>query len=225
MLESEGQGSDKKLVLDESIRGDTPRRPGSAASADGPAPGSVAASIRAKPPRPRSPLHPNKVAPLDAASSDSLNLVNYAAPGVAGVAPAQQGDAEELKSYSALSTAGFFLKHSFRDIGRNKCNYGLSFCSILVVVWSSLIINTLIGHGPIVFLQLAEVQNGQYDGVLYHTRHEGGDSGAYLDYYKVMNATDNKYLFSPRKYLEGVAAGSDYGDLRERYDDEYMKDY
>ena len=61
----------------------------------------------------------------------------------------------------------FFVKHSFRDIGRKKFHFGLSFCSVFVVVFSALIINTLIEKGPIIFLKLAEADFGQYDGIIY----------------------------------------------------------
>ena len=39
-----------------------------------------------------------------------------------------------------------------------------------------------------------------------------------------MNTTEGKYNLSPRKYWD-VSIGSDYGNLRETYDDIYMKDY
>jgi hypothetical protein len=74
-------------------------------------------------------------------------------------------------------------------------------------------------------MQLAESQNGQYDGILYHNRYSDQSSGAFLDYIKVMNATRGKYNLSPRKLLDGVVSGSDYGEIRSKYDAEYMRDY
>ena len=67
---------------------------------------------------------------------------------------------EALKNFSALSTSSFFLKHSYRDVGRKKFHFCLSFCSVFVVVWSSLLINTLVERGPIIFLKMAESTSG-----------------------------------------------------------------
>ena len=61
----------------------------------------------------------------------------------------------------------FFMRHSFKYIGRRKCNFGLAFCSIFTVVISTLVINTVISLGPIVFLQMAENKVGQYDAIFY----------------------------------------------------------
>jgi hypothetical protein len=63
---------------------------------------------------------------------------------------------EEVLEYSTSSTFCFFLKHSYRDVGRKKFHFCLSFCSVFIVVWSALVINTLVEQGPIIFLKLAE---------------------------------------------------------------------
>lgn len=63
---------------------------------------------------------------------------------------------EEIQDYSLASSLSFFVKHSYRDVGRRKCHFCLSFCSVFIVVWSALVINTLVEKGPIVFLKLAE---------------------------------------------------------------------
>ena len=49
----------------------------------------------------------------------------------------------------------FFLKHSERDIKRHKCHFFLALCSVLVVVLSTLVVNTVISKGPIIFMTLA----------------------------------------------------------------------
>ena len=46
-------------------------------------------------------------------------------------------------------------------------HFCLSFLSIFIVVTGILVINTLIEHGPMIFLKLAEGDIGQYDAVLY----------------------------------------------------------
>ena len=73
----------------------------------------------------------------------------------------------EADEFSQTSTLDFFLKHSYRDAGRKKFHFALSFCSVYVVVWSALVINTLVDKGPIIFLKLAEGSEGQYDGIIY----------------------------------------------------------
>lgn len=61
---------------------------------------------------------------------------------------------------------GFFLKHSFRDIRRRKCHFFLALCSVFIVVLFSLVINTIVARGPIIFLKMAEANNGEIDGVI-----------------------------------------------------------
>jgi hypothetical protein len=68
-------------------------------------------------------------------------------------------DAKMFK-YSLFSSSRFFCKHSCRDISRRKFHFGLSFCSVLIVVWSALVINTLVEKGPIIFLKLSESITG-----------------------------------------------------------------
>lgn len=44
--------------------------------------------------------------------------------------------------------------HSTRDIKRNKCHFGLAFCSIFTVVLSILVINSVIAQGPLIFVSI-----------------------------------------------------------------------
>ena len=60
----------------------------------------------------------------------------------------------------------FFLKHSFRDTKRRKCHFLLALSSVLIVVLFSLVINTIVARGPIIFLKMAEANNGEIDGVV-----------------------------------------------------------
>ena len=50
----------------------------------------------------------------------------------------------------------FFVKHSWTDIGRHKCQFCLAFCSVFVVVLSVIVVNAVIAKGPLIFLRLAE---------------------------------------------------------------------
>ena len=59
----------------------------------------------------------------------------------------------------------FFLKHTYRDIGRHKCHFCLALCSVLIVVLSTLVVNTITSKGPIIFLKLAQTDSGEIDCV------------------------------------------------------------
>lgn len=49
--------------------------------------------------------------------------------------------------------------------------------------------------------------------------------GMFINYTKVSEVTNDKYNLSPRKQFCGASLGSDYGSLRSRYDDIWLKDY
>jgi len=59
------------------------------------------------------------------------------------------------------------MRHTCRDLKRRKCHYCLAFCSVFIVVIFTLIINTIVDKGPIIFLKMAEGNQGQYDGEIY----------------------------------------------------------
>ena len=50
-----------------------------------------------------------------------------------------------------------------RDILRRKCHFCLAFCSVFVVVLSTLVVNTVIAKGPIIFLSLNQAGTGEFD--------------------------------------------------------------
>ena len=77
---------------------------------------------------------------------------------------------------SHLSSCGMFCSYSYRDIGRRKCTFCLSLSSVLFVVWSTLIINTMVEKGPVIFLKLAEAQTGEYDALIYNANKANVDS-------------------------------------------------
>lgn len=52
-------------------------------------------------------------------------------------------------------TFRFFMKHSCRDVKRRKCHFCLGLCSVLIVVLSTLVVNTIVSKGPIIFMKLA----------------------------------------------------------------------
>lgn len=137
---------------------------------------------------------------------------------------------QKVESFSQTSSISFFFKHSYRDIGRKKFHFCLSFCSVFTVVWSALVINTIVDQGPIIFLKLAEGMNGQYDGILYVDKEFDGldsyqSSGVFANYSHIQDVTSQKYNLSPRKQFCGLSVGSEYGKMNQLYDDEYMQRY
>ena len=69
----------------------------------------------------------------------------------------------EAMKQGCLQKFRFFLKHSYRDICRHPCHFCLAFCSTFIVVLSSLLIQTVIDQGPIIFVSLAQLQTGDFD--------------------------------------------------------------
>ena len=63
---------------------------------------------------------------------------------------------------------------------RRKCHFCLAFCTVFIVVLSTLVVKTLISKGPIVFMKLAEEDAGQIDGIIT-PRYQKGDSINELD--------------------------------------------
>ena len=48
---------------------------------------------------------------------------------------------EKIEREDFMNVAGFFVKHSYNDIHRRKFHFCLAFCSVFLVVVSTLIIN------------------------------------------------------------------------------------
>lgn len=174
----------------------------------------------------------NRVRPGALLASGDADMQGDSSPAVA-LSYQRQVEAEDvgtMAAYSASSSVKFFCKHSYRDIGRRRCHFGLSFCSVLIVVWSALVINTLVEKGPVIFLKLAEGDEGQYDGLIYPTRDFDGmasytnKDGIFVNYTQVLAVVGDKYNLAPRKQFCKSAVGSKRDRaMRERYDDEYNK--
>ena len=115
------------------------------------------------------------------------------------------------------SSASFFFKHSYRDVHRKKCHFCLSFCSVFIVVWAALVINTVVKKGPVIFLKLSETDWGQIDGIVYpqdkldFTSYQN-NQGYFINYTRtkeVLAENEKKYNLSPRKTFCHLAkAGS-----------------
>ncbi|CDW84878.1 family protein [Stylonychia lemnae] len=118
---------------------------------------------------------------------------------------------------SLSRTIQFFARHSYRDIKRKKCHFCLAFCSVFIVVMFSLVVNTLVQRGPIIFLKVVEGTEGEIDGVISGSNGEHSKQAFstmsddnMLNYTRVMEAlaTDD-YRLSPRKTFCGSKIGSD----------------
>jgi hypothetical protein len=116
---------------------------------------------------------------------------------------------EKLKGQSLRSSTGFFSKHSYRDAMRHKCHFCLAFCSVFTVVFSMLVINSVIEKGPIIFLQLSEGQRGEIDAQIrpsssYLNAEDGTKFKVFLNYTRVDELFGKEYNLSPR-YITKIA--------------------
>lgn len=84
-----------------------------------------------------------------------------------GVEDAPTAAPGQVEPYSFKSSQRFFAKHSYRDVARKKFHFSLSFCAVFTVVLCTLIVNTLVDIGPVIFLKLAEGEYGQYDAIIF----------------------------------------------------------
>ena len=96
----------------------------------------------------------------------------------------------------AMQMFRFFLKHALRDIQRRKCHFCLAFCSVFVVVLSTLVVNTVISKGPIIFLKLAQADVGEFDGVFYHGGGYHSDMNTWSNWNEMLNYTQVKELYA-----------------------------
>ena len=99
----------------------------------------------------------------------------------------------------------FFLKHAWRDVIRRKSHFCLAFCSVFVVVLSTLVVNTIINKGPIIFLKLAQEDVGEFDGVFSPgsgysaSMNNWSPQGAWmLNYTHIQELPDNDFNLAPR---------------------------
>jgi hypothetical protein len=118
---------------------------------------------------------------------------------------------------------GFFLQQAKSEATRRKFHYFLAFCSVFLVIVSTLVINQIITKSSIIFLKMSEATHGEIDAwitpsadIIGHTS-DGleYEMGALLNY----TAIEAKYnipgdkesqeilehlLLTPRKVFSGV---------------------
>lgn len=98
------------------------------------------------------------------------------------------------------------MNQAVRDAGRNKCNFCLGFCSVFIVVISILLINTLTGQGPIIFITIAQGFSGQIDAIMVPTQDTAingrvstfGTNGVFFNYTQAQEISPEPNL-TPRK--------------------------
>ena len=83
------------------------------------------------------------------------------------------GNPQEEGGLGYWQTFVFFIKNSILDIKKRKCHFALAFSTVFIVVLCTLVINTITSKGPIIFMQLAQEDAGQIDGVIY-PKSDGG---------------------------------------------------
>ena len=65
-------------------------------------------------------------------------------------------DANEELSQGCRQKFLFFIKHSYRDVSRHPCHFCLAFCVTFIVVLATLVVQTVIDQGPVIFLNIAQ---------------------------------------------------------------------
>lgn len=110
----------------------------------------------------KSPVSPYKSRYFDEKAGEDLDIVSQMSDTT--VVPQEiQRDVEG--GLGCWQMFRFFLKHSYRDVGRRKCHFCLALCSVFIVVLSTLVVNTVTSKGPIIFMQLAQQESGEIDCV------------------------------------------------------------
>ena len=89
----------------------------------------------------------------------------------------------------------FFLKHAWRDVTRRTGHFCLAFCSVFVVVLSTLVVNTIISKGPIIFLKLAQEDAGEFDGVFSPGGGYDPAMNSFSDMSRMLNYTHVEELY------------------------------
>ena len=106
----------------------------------------------------------------------------------------------------------FFLKHAWRDITRRKSHFCLAFGSVFVVVLSTLVVNTIINKGPIIFLKLAQEDAGEFDAVFSpgggyeETMNYFDRMDLMLNYTQIQGLVDSETNLAPRFHTCGITA-------------------
>ena len=67
----------------------------------------------------------------------------------------------------ALSpTMRFFSTYQWRDVKRQKFHFMLTFCSVFVIVLSTLTVTSMIEKTPVIFWKFAQTNHGEMDAII-----------------------------------------------------------
>jgi len=70
---------------------------------------------------------------------------------------------ENLQQSNMGEMATFFMSFAVTEAKRRKFHFILAFCSVFLVVVSTLVINQIISKGSIIFLKISESTHGEID--------------------------------------------------------------
>ncbi len=73
---------------------------------------------------------------------------------------------QKLNTQKCWPSTKMFIKYSYRDLTRHKCHFCLAFCSVFFVVLSSLVVASMVQKGPVIFLKMADANNGEIDAFI-----------------------------------------------------------
>ena len=77
---------------------------------------------------------------------------------------------------------GFFLTHAKAEVTRRKFHYFLAFCSVFLVIVSTLVINQIITKSSIIFLKMSEATHGEIDAFITPSADIVGHTSDGLEY-------------------------------------------
>ncbi len=86
--------------------------------------------------------------------------------------------------------------------------------SVFIVVFFTLVINTVISKGPLIFLKIAEDVHGQIDGYIvphvefYVDREKEEHLSVNMNYTRAKEIVQDQYNLSPRKTFNGIQMAS-----------------
>lgn len=112
----------------------------------------------------------------------------------------------QQKSESKLTVSWLITKSTRRG------HLVTSFAAVFLAVLSCLVMTTILQYGPLIFLRMAEDENGIYDGVVYPTSPRSPlqslddfrSRGVFIDFLRVAPG----FNLAPRKQYCGSVAGS-----------------
>ena len=107
---------------------------------------------------------------------------------------------EDHGTLSCWGSLSLFMKYSWMDIKRRRCHFCLAFCSVFITVLATLVVNTVISKGPIIFLTLNQARTGEIDSIIYQADNKLVNVGQYCMPESFMNYTRVVELYGTEQY-------------------------